>query len=50
MGAKKATFWAAVAGVALLAPVGLNLVADSKIGAVFPAVRTLNDYTTRRNG
>jgi hypothetical protein len=50
MRGKKATFWVAVSGVSLLAPVGLNLLADSKVGDVFPAIRTLNNYTTRRNG
>lgn len=50
MGAKKATFWVAIAGVSLLAPVGMNLLADSPVGSLVPAVRTLNDYITRRNG
>jgi hypothetical protein len=42
-------FWLAVAGVSLMAPVGMNLLADH-LGNTVPAVRTLNDYTTRRNG
>jgi hypothetical protein len=47
---KQLSFWLAVAGVSLLAPVGFNLVADSKAGDVVPAIRTLNHFTTRKNG
>jgi hypothetical protein len=50
MRGKKASFWLAVAGVSLLAPVGFNLIADSKAGDAVPAFRTLNAYVTRRNG
>lgn len=47
---KQASFWLAVAGVSLMAPVVMNLVADGPVGQKLPAVRTFNDYTTRRNG
>lgn len=40
-------FWLAVAGVAVIAPVVLNLAADR---LPVPGLKTLNDYTTRRNG
>jgi hypothetical protein len=46
---RQATFWLAVAGVSLLAPVGMNVLSD-RLGPTFPAIRRLNDYTTRRNG
>ena len=46
---RKFGFWRAVAGVSLMAPVGMNLLAD-RLGHAIPALRTLNDYTTRRNG
>lgn len=46
---KQAGFWFAVAGISLLAPVGMNLAAD-KLGDAVPGLRTLNDYMTRRNG
>lgn len=49
LGARPA-FWLAVAGVSILAPTGFNLLADSRVGDVVPAVRTANNYTTRRNG
>lgn len=42
-------FWLAVAGVSIIAPVAFNLAAD-RIGDKVPALRTLNDYATRRNG
>lgn len=42
-------FWLAVAGVSIIAPVVFNLAAD-RFGDKAPALRTLNDYTTRRNG
>lgn len=42
-------FWLAVAGVAIIAPIGFNLAAD-RLGGKVPALRTLNDYATRRNG
>lgn len=48
-GSKQASFWLAVAGVSLMAPVVLNLVAD-KAGDKVPGLRDLNSYTTRRNG
>jgi hypothetical protein len=50
MAGQRPAFWAAVAGVAVIAPTLFNLAADSKLGDVVPAVRTLNAYTTRRNG
>jgi hypothetical protein len=48
---KQPAFWGAVAGTAILAPVVLNLAAD-RLGHLpgFGGLRTLNDYTTRRNG
>lgn len=46
---RQAGFWFAVAGVSLLAPVVMNLAAD-RLGDTVPGLRTLNDYTTRRNG
>lgn len=42
-------FWLAVAGVSVLAPVMFNLASD-RLGDSLPALRTLNDYATRRNG
>lgn len=47
---KQPAFWLAVAGVAVLAQPLFNLVADSKVGAHVPGLRTLNAYATRRNG
>jgi hypothetical protein len=47
---KQPAFWLAVAGVSLITQPLFNLVADSKVGAKFPALRDLNSYTTRRNG
>jgi len=47
---RQPALWLAVAGVAVLAQPLFNLVADSKVGAYFPALRDLNDYSTRRNG
>jgi len=44
-----AAFWGAVAGVSILAPVVFNIAAD-RFGHTLPALRTLNDYATRRNG
>jgi hypothetical protein len=46
---KQLTFWLAVGGVSLLAPVLFNLAAD-RLGGVVPGLKTLNDYVTRRNG
>jgi hypothetical protein len=46
---RQLTFWLAVGGVSLLAPVLFNLAAD-KFGASVPGLTTLNDYVTRRNG
>lgn len=48
-GTKQASFWLAVAGVSLMAPVVLNVAAD-RAGDKVPGLRALNDYTTRRNG
>jgi fucose permease len=51
MAGRQVGFWLAVAGVGgVLAPVVLNLVADSKAGDAVPGLRTLNAYATRRNG
>jgi hypothetical protein len=47
---RQPALWLAVAGVAVLAQPLFNLVADSKIGDLIPAVRDLNSYSTRRNG
>lgn len=49
MRARALTFWLAVGGVSLVAPVVMNLASD-RLGDVVPGLRTLNDYTTRRNG
>jgi hypothetical protein len=46
---RKVSFWLAVGGVSLLSPVVVNLAAD-RLGDAVPGLRTLNDYTTRRNG
>lgn len=46
---RQLTFWLAVGGVALIAPVVFNLAAD-KFGDKVPGLATLNDYMTRRNG
>lgn len=46
---KQATFWLAVGGVSLIAPVIFNLAAD-RLGAVVPGLADLNSYVTRRNG
>lgn len=50
MRGKQPAFWLAVAGVAIIAQPLFNLVADSKAGDVVPGLRTLNAYTTRKNG
>lgn len=42
-------FWLAVGGVSLITPVLFNLAAD-RLGDALPSLKTLNDYTTRRNG
>lgn len=47
---RQPAFWLAVAGVAVIAQPLFNLVADSKLGALIPGLRDLNDYTNRRNG
>lgn len=49
MRGRVAMFWGAVAGVSLITPVMFNLAAD-RLGHALPAVKTLNDYVTRRNG
>ena len=46
---KQLTFWLAVGGVSLIAPVLSNLAAD-RFGDVVPGLRTFNNYVTRRNG
>lgn len=48
-GPKQLAFWLAVGGVAILADVVLNVAAD-RFGDKVPALATLNDYRTRRNG
>ena len=48
-GTRLAAFWLAVAGVSIVAPITLNVVAD-RWGKQIPALKTLNDYATRRNG
>lgn len=47
---REPALWLAVAGIAVLAQPVFNLVADSKVGDLFPALRDLNSYSTRRNG
>lgn len=49
-GAKQPAFWAAIAGVSILSPALLHLVADSKVGARFQGLRDLDNYISRRNG
>lgn len=44
---KQLTFWLAVGGVSLIAPVVFNLAADR---LPVPGLKQLNDYVTRRNG
>ncbi|WP_154793295.1 hypothetical protein [Occultella kanbiaonis] len=46
---KPLSFWLAVGGVSILAPVVFNIAAD-RLGDHVPGLRTLNDYLTRRNG
>jgi hypothetical protein len=50
MAGRQLGFWLAVAGVAVIAPTVVNVAADSKLGDLVPGFRTLNAYTTRRNG
>jgi hypothetical protein len=48
---KQPAFWAAVAGVALIADPVFTLLADSAVVQKYaPGVKTLNDFRTRRNG
>jgi len=48
---KQPAFWLAVAGVALIADPLFSLAADSQAAQkFFPALKTLNDFRTRRNG
>lgn len=42
-------FWCAVGGTAIISQVLFNLAAD-RLGDKVPSLRTLNDYTTRKNG
>jgi len=44
---RQLTFWLAVGGVSLIAPVLFNLAADR---LDIKGLTTLNDYLTRRNG
>lgn len=44
---RQLTFWLAVGGVSLIAPLLLNLAADR---LPLPGLQDLNDYLTRRNG
>lgn len=46
---KQAGFWLAVAGVSIISQPVVNLLAD-RVGDKVPGLKTLNDYTTRRNG
>lgn len=46
---KRASFWIAVGGVAVLADVVTNLAAD-RLGDKIPGLQTLNAYRTRQNG
>lgn len=50
MPGKQPAFWAAVAGMSLLAPTLLHLVADSQLGARFQGLRDFDSYISRRNG
>jgi hypothetical protein len=43
---RRVAFWATVAGVAILAQLGFNIVADK---LPVPGLRDLNDYSTRRS-
>ena len=47
---KQPAFWLAVTGIAVLSQPLFRLVADSKVGAAFPALRDLNAYSTHKNG
>lgn len=48
---KQPAFWLAVAGTALIADPLFSLIADSQaVQKYFPALTTLNDYRTKRNG
>lgn len=47
---RQPAFWAAVAGLSLITPPLFNLLADSRVGDIVPGLRTLNSFTTRRNG
>jgi hypothetical protein len=48
---RQPAFWAAVAGVALIADPLLTLVADSApVQRFLPGLKTLNDYRTKVNG
>lgn len=47
---KQPAFWAAVAGMSLLTPVLLHLVADGPAGARFQGLRDFDSYLSRRNG
>ncbi len=49
MHGKRASFWIAVGGVAILADVVANVAAD-RIGDKIPGFQTLNAYRTRQNG
>jgi hypothetical protein len=46
---RQASFWLAVAGVAAMTPVGMNLLTDH-LGDKLPALKKYQDYATRRNG
>lgn len=51
MRGKQPAFWLAVAGVALIADPVFSLAADSEFAQKhFPALKTLNDFRTKRNG
>jgi hypothetical protein len=46
---RQLTFWTAVGGVALIAPVVFNLAVD-KLAGPFPALDTLRDYINGNGG
>lgn len=51
MAGRQLGFWLAVALTGgVVAPVVMNVAADSKLGDLVPGFRTLDAYRTRRNG
>ncbi len=49
MRGRQPAFWLAVAGVSIIAQPVFGLLVD-KVGPQVPALRTLHDFTIRRNG